>query len=253
MVRWRVVAVALLSTVAVGCSDDGRELAEPDVVPIAPTDDEPTGEPARWEYDGTAWVATGTPTECELALESPVDTSAVTSVLYPGQIRGGDYKSHGGFRFDDAPTNDITVTSPMPGEIVRLARYLEQGEVQHLIDIVNPCGLLVRFDHLRTVAPPWQPLFDALPEPQPDDSRTTPAPDGVAVATGDPIATAVGFTGNVSFDYGVYDLRSPNNSAAPPGELSSYGVCWLTNDAFVGLLELPPGDPEAGTTSDYCI
>ena len=40
----------------------------------------------------------------------PIDINKATSVLYPGQIRGGDYKAHGGFRFDKSLPNEITVT-----------------------------------------------------------------------------------------------------------------------------------------------
>ena len=42
-------------------------------------------------------------------LQTPVDLSKVTSILYPGQERGGNYKAHGGFGFDNATDNLVTV------------------------------------------------------------------------------------------------------------------------------------------------
>ena len=41
-------------------------------------------------------------------LQTPVDLSKVTSILYPGQERGGNYKAHGVFGFDNAPDNLVT-------------------------------------------------------------------------------------------------------------------------------------------------
>lgn len=211
--------------------------------------------PLRWEYDGTAWHIPGregNEPDCNVitSLPAPSDLSKATAVLYPGQVRGGDYKPHGGFRFDGAATTDVQLVAPIDGAMVRASRYLEEGDVQHLIEIVNPCGYMVRFDHILTPSPAMQAVFDALPAPQPDDSRTTNIDPPVEVAVGDVLADAVGHEGNVSYDFGVYDLRQPNGSDAPPGELSSFAICWL--DLVPGAKLLPPGDQQAGTTSDYC-
>ena len=48
-------------------------------------------------------------------LQTPVDLSKVTSILYPGQERGGNYKAHGGFGFDNATDNLVTVKIPLSG------------------------------------------------------------------------------------------------------------------------------------------
>jgi len=207
----------------------------------------------RWEYDGSAWRPSAPPPEdCAppTGLAAPSDLAEATAVLYPGQTRGGDYKPHGGFRFDGKADQSLEVRSPITGIVSRVSHYLEQGDVQYLVELVTPCGLMVRFDHIATPSPALQAVFDTLAPPQPDDSRTTNVDPPLAVAEGDVLATAVGHPGNVSYDFGVYDLTTPNGSAAPPGELSSFAICWL--DLVPGAMLLPPGDPEAGTTSDYC-
>jgi hypothetical protein len=209
--------------------------------------------PVQWEYDGSAWrVATGEAPPCDAPiLIPPVDLSRPSGVLYPGQTRGGDYKPHGGFRFDGATSNAVDVVASTGGFVFRVGRYIEQGEVQHMVDILDPCGILVRFDHIRTPSPAIAIAFDALPAPQPDDSRTQATQQQLLIGADTPVAIEVGFEGNVSFDYGVYDLRQPNGSAAPPGELTSYAICWLELLPPT-VYDLPPADPTAGTSSDYC-
>lgn len=142
---------------------------------------------------------------------------------------------------------------------------LEQGEVQYLFDFVNPCGILIRFDHVLTLTPEFPAYADQLPAAQPDDSRTSPLPRDF-FAAGTPVATAVGFatTANTSFDFGVYDLRAPNIAWQDPEyqsahqgerEQAAYAVCWfdwLVDDAAARVRSLPAGDPQSGTTSDYC-
>ena len=209
-------------------------------------------ELVRWEYDGSGWRAAGEPPPCDAldALPAPTDLDGATSVLYPGQPRGGDYKPHGGFRFDGAATQDLELHATIDGYLSRVSHYLEGGDVQYLVEIVNSCGLMVRFDHIATPSADLKAVFDALPPPQPDDSRTTNVEPSLELVAGDVIATAVGHPGNVAYDFGVYDLRQPNGSVAPPGELSSFAICWL--DLVPGARELPPGDPASGTASDYC-
>ena len=197
-------------------------------------------------------------------LAAPVDLSLVYSILYPGQIRGGDYKPHGGFRFDGQPNDGPTVRVALGGAAVRGGRYLAGGEVQHLVDIISPCGIMVRFDHLLTLAGPLASAFDAFPPPTEGDSRTSQFPAPIALATGDVIATAVGVqTGtNVFVDFGVYDLRQKNAASGDPAwavahasELAPYGICWLEwlpAAAVATVQSLPAGDSTSGATSDYC-
>ena len=84
-------------------------------------------------YDGQTWQASGVPppSPTPLTFATPVNLSRVTSILYPGQTRGGWYKPHGGFRFD-APgeTGDITVVAPMVSTVYRASRGLDNGKIQ---------------------------------------------------------------------------------------------------------------------------
>jgi hypothetical protein len=218
-----------------------------------------------WNWDGNAWVANGSPPACPnpLHFAAPADLSKAVAVLYPGQVRGGNYKAHGGLRFADGTTAAVTVKAPMSGYLYRGVRYIEAGEVQYLFDIINPCGVMHRFDHLLTLSPRFQAIAETLPAAG-ASSMTTQLPPGQLVAEGEVIATAVGFknTGNTSFDWGVYDLRTRNAASADatwlsahPGEQAPYGLCWLDNfpTAERALLRaLPPGDQAMGATSDYC-
>lgn len=221
-----------------------------------------------WEFIGETWTASSPPPVCPdpLQLVSPVALAQVTSILYPGQIRTGDYKPHGGFRFVDGTNATVTVTVPLDARLTRASRYIEQGEVQYLMEFVHPCGIAYRFDHLLTLAPKFQAVVDTLPPAQVDDSRTTTVDQTISAASGETLATTVGFavSGNTSVDFGVYDLRMKNQSAADPNfrrehrdesELAYYGVCWfdLLSESDAELVRtLPAGDTTSGETSDYC-
>ena len=59
----------------------------------------------QWQLRETGWTYQGgEPPACPEPLEipAPVDVHRATSILYPGQTRG-EYKPHGGFRFDGGP------------------------------------------------------------------------------------------------------------------------------------------------------
>lgn len=243
---------------------------------------------ATWPMDeGITWQATGQggwltmpynaevpscPNPLELALPT-TDIKDVTSVLYPGQTRvgtftgkGGNYKPHGAFRFDKATDNAVVVVMPFDGYVMRGSQFLEGGEIQYDFDIVNPCGIMVRLGHLRDLTPAFQAIADKFPAAIEGDSRTTKVEPMLPFKAGDKIATAVGFksTHNVTFDYGVYDLRSDNEASkdaaykaqhTDTAELSSHALCWLEllNDGDEKTVKaLPAGDQAAGKTSDYC-
>lgn len=107
----------------------------------------------------------GTPPTCPspLNLPLPVDLSRVTSILYPGQVRG-DYKAHGGFRFDmSGQTTAVEVRAAMAGRVTRAARYLASGEIQYTVDIENDCGIMFRYGHLRDLPSKIQAIMDTLP------------------------------------------------------------------------------------------
>lgn len=216
-------------------------------------------------YFNTEWKPSSKPPTCSepLALQTPVDINLATSILYPGQMRGGQYKAHGGFRFDHSKNDDITVKSPWDGLLVRGSRYIEQGEIQYLFDIINPCGIMFRFDHLLKLSPKFAEAAEYLRQPVVDDSRTTNI-GPIQIKAGEVIATAVGFkkTGNVGVDWGVYDLRQKNQASKNPewllqhqGEQAPYALCWfdfLPPKDSTKVKSLPGGDVISGKQSDYC-
>ncbi len=222
-----------------------------------------------WSWGGSEWQASGKAPDCPSPLvfeKSPVDVSKATSILYPGQARGGNYKPHGGFRFDGLKNDDVSVVAPMDGALTEGSRYIEQGETQYMLMFTNACGISYRFDHLLTLSPAMQAEVEKLPAAKQDDSRTTRFDNPVSVKLGDEIASSVGFkqTNNASVDFGVYDLRARNEAskdqdyvAMHQNELSqaAYAVCWFDmlqkNDADT-VKALPAGDQTSGKTSDYC-
>lgn len=220
----------------------------------------------QWMQIADGWQANGTPPACPTPLmNSPVDLANATSILYPGQIRGGNYKPHGGFRFDQATTSNIDVTAPADAVIVRGARYLVNGESQYTFDFIMPCGVMYRLGHLLTLSAKYQAIVDQFPPAQEADSRTTNVSPQIAVIAGETIATAVGVTQgglNVFFDFGVYDLKQKNAAAADAAyaashdpELAQHALCWfdsLPTAAAATVKSLPPADSASGKNSDYC-
>src|SRR3990170_7651534 len=95
-----------------------------------------------------------------LLFPSPVDLNLASGILYPGQERGGDYKPHGGFRFDNRDTNDIKVQAIMDGYILKASKYLEAGEEQISFFYINDCGLMVMHDHFLTLSPKIQQALE---------------------------------------------------------------------------------------------
>lgn len=194
-------------------------------------------------------------------LQTPVDLSKVTSILYPGQERGGNYKAHGGFGFDNATDNLVTVKIPLNGKITRVVRYKELGEIQYLFEFEGDCGVSFRFDHLRKLTTKFEAVVNAFPIKE--DTRTDLVSPPVPVTVGEVIATEVGFLNNVSVDFGVYDMRQKNEASKDSAWASahsqypadSYGICWLNSlpqaDSTAVKL-LPSRDAKNGKTSDYC-
>ena len=203
--------------------------------------------------------------------QMPVDIKKVTSILYPGQYRGGDYKPHGGFRFDNSRPDEIKVIAPYNAEVTAGARYPVNGEIQYTFDFSHPCGIRYRFGHLLTLSPKFQAIAEKFPLPKGLDSRTTEVDPPIEVKQGEVIATAVGLTKggpsalngvNTFVDLGAYDYRQKNESSKDPSwtakhtyEIESYAVCWfnwISAEDKAKVLALPSSDYESGKTSDYC-
>jgi hypothetical protein len=228
------------------------------------------GRDVDWIFDGDTWKAIGSPPACPdpLVLDSPVDVSLASGIIYPGQIRGSDYKPHGGFRFDNLNTNSVNVYAPIDGNLFRAAHHLEYGEIQYSLYFLNDCGIMYKLDHLLELTPKFQAIMEKIPLGAEGDSRTTEIRPMVFVQKKEHIATKVGFENfegrrNIFFDFGLYDLRKKNNStydaafrAEHPNinEYGTYAVCWFDylkeEDARI-IRSLPAGGME-GKTSDYC-
>ncbi|MBI2087036.1 MAG: hypothetical protein HYT69_02590 [Candidatus Zambryskibacteria bacterium] len=191
----------------------------------------------------------------------PIDINKATSVLYPGQVRGGDFKAHGGFRFDNSRPEEIIVTAPIDAPVVVGARYPVNGIIQYTMEFEHPCGVRYRLGHLLTLAPKFQALAETLPLPQTLDSRTN-AVVQTDVKKGEVVATAVGLPGNTFLDWGVYDYRQENEVSKDPiwrashtSDTYRYGVCWfdwISPENRVKVLALPSADGVSGKQSDFC-
>lgn len=225
----------------------------------------------RWNFNDATnrWVPSSTPPACQ----NPVlprsfidDWSLATSVLMPGQYRGGNYKPHGGLRFDHSQASDIVVRAPLDAKLTGLTRYLESGEIQYILTFENECGIAYKFDHLYALSDKLQAIAKTTPEPKPDDTRGYPLKQTVRVTAGEIVATAVGHpaTHNIGMDFGVYDYRSPNaishnkRWAAIHSQYEAsewYGRCWfdmLPSTDASKVKKLPAGDQRSGVRSDYC-
>lgn len=223
-------------------------------------------EKVTWSRTQDGWKVSGTPPACpEPLLKPPADISLATSILYPGQNRGGDYKPHGGFRFDNQKDNSVTVSAPLDAELVYASRYIEMGELQYMLDFIAPCGYTYRFDHLLALDSKFQAMADKLPETKENDSRTTSVSPSLPVKAGETIATQIGMNKsrlNVFFDWGVYDMRNKNEASKDPAWAAAHdfpnarhGVCWfdlLSADEEAKVRALPASDGDNGKTSDFC-
>lgn len=224
----------------------------------------------EWSFDGTTWKPIGSAPACEepLVIGAPIDVNLATSVLYPGQNRGGDFKPHGGIGIDDASSNKVDVYTLMDGYLYQGSRYIEGGVVQYMFDFINPCGIRFRYDHLATLSDTFMQYADQFPAPKLDDSRTTPLSNPVFVKEGTLVATAIGSADplNVFFDVGVYDLRQPNAASKTSiyktdskriedKEQSFFSVCWfdlLVEPAKTTVKNLPARGGDKENNSDYC-
>ncbi len=215
-----------------------------------------------WQYMDDKWKPTGTPPMCPepMIFQSPVDLDLVSSIIYPGQVRSGDFKPHGGFRTDGAQ-GPIEVRAPMEGYIVDVAHFYDEFGIHYMYDIQHPCGIMHRIGHLSAVPPKLQAVFDTVPQGKYHDSRTHPV-EPFFVGLGETLATDI--QQGAGFDWGVYDLRKENNAAKDPAFREAhkdepwqayYAFCWFdylpANDEAI-VRSLPAADGVSGKTSAYC-
>ncbi len=227
-----------------------------------------SSQKVTWQQTEKGWTHTGDLPSCPDTIPLPVDISQVTSILYPGQYRGGDYKPHGGFRFDNNTSNSVSVTAPMDAEVVRGSHYTVGGEDQYGFDFIAPCGYMYRFGHILTLSPKLATIAEKLPVNSEGDSRDTPIEPRLSFKAGEQVATAVGIvkgdrnTINVFVDWGMYDLRTKNEAsqnadwaAKHPSDIEQHALCWfdlLSTQDEAKVRSLPSSDGQSGTTSDYC-
>lgn len=232
---------------------------EPEAPLIPPSE---TAGGVVWKNTKNGWEPSATPPVCPspLRLKTPVDLSVVTSILYPGQYRGGNYKPHGGFRFDESQDGKITIIAPMDALIVDGGRLLVDGEVQYIFDFISPCGIWYRFGHIVGPSPKLAAIAETFPPPVEGNSHTYEVSPYVEVTAGEIIAAGSGIQG---LDWGVYDLRSKNSAsedplwaAEHPGQQAQNGICWfnlLSPEDEALVRSLPPTDGVSGSMSDYCL
>jgi hypothetical protein len=230
--------------------------------------------PVTWSWNGKdAWLPSAKAPNCRnFRLQPPAQVAALDGWLPPGRLNetAKYYKAHGALRFTD-PSAAGTVSAAVDGYFVRGAAYRENRDgqmngpgssVQYLVDIQHPCGFLVRYDHLRTLSPALQRIFDRS-IPVGEDSRTTNVKP-VKISKGQVLATAVSVPEQPSprqFDFGVYDLRRQQQSLHSGGwlaergsgaELADFAICWprLMGSTGVQIEALPNIAPQDG--SDLC-
>lgn len=219
----------------------------------------------RWVQDETGWKAIGNVPSCPEPLEfaGVADLNRATSVLYPGQMRSVGYENTAGFRFDGIPNNEVTVTAPMDGEVVMAARFLVDGEIQYVFDILSPCGIMNRFDHLLTISPKLQEIADSLPSPKNNDNRSIPVSPPVKISQGEVLATAVGLSknNNTFISWTVFDFREKNKASQDPAwaenhpVMDHYAICpfpYLSQKDQQKIKSLPAADYISGSQSDFC-
>lgn len=214
-----------------------------------------------WSFNGKEWLSSGQIPACaeplDFKLPSNIDTA--TSTIWPGQTRGNDFKPHGGVRHDSS-FGKTNVRAPMDGVLYRAANYIQDNEIQYMIEVIDNCGVAYRMDHLRVLSPKLSDELSKLHKPTHSSATSLTSP--VFFEQDELIATEIGFknTQNYFYDLGVYDLREKNKSAKNKtwasnhnAELGHYAICWfdlLPSKQNKKLRDLPTGNE--GKVSDYC-
>lgn len=216
-----------------------------------------------WKHRFGKWEAPANPPACPdpIVFQSPVDLDSVTAILYPGQVRSGDFKPHGGFFIDGRPA---VVTSPIEGNVWRVAKFTDEFGLHYMFDIQHPCGIMVRLGHLGAVPSKMEAIFENVETGGYGESFTHEV-DPVWVEAGEVIATDIQGEGYGGFDWGAYDLRQENEASKDPAFREAYtasdaeqafnAICWfdyLPPEQESVVRSLPAGDGKEGKNSAYC-
>lgn len=229
-----------------------------------------------WEYDpskperGWYWAREGQPPACpeSLVMESPVEVSLATGILYPGQVRGDgpkDFKPHGGFTLK--PGSKIELRAPMDGYLTHVAKFTDEFGYHVGLTFQHSCGIQFGGGHWGALPPDIQAVVDKIPLKGFKESRTEQVIPPYFVKKGQVIVTGLqekAHPERPGFDWGVADYRKPNAASQDPRfrELygyapwnTYYGVCWLDllpPDQQIVLKSLPGVDGKQGKNSEYC-
>lgn len=198
---------------------------------------------------------------------SPVDTTKVTDWGFPGQWRGEFYKPHGLFALYRNNSSDIEVRLPLDSSLMGVTKYKEapENDPQYLMEFQHECGMMIRFDHLNALAGDFK-QYESLPTQNDTRGQPNETPLGYFEA-GTLVATGAGLNKNTKgggFDFGVYDLREPNEISKNAEWAALHKVeeshtffarCWLEylpKADFDRLMKIPPLYTDDRAASDYC-
>lgn len=225
----------------------------------------------NWNDGEMKWVTDGVPPTCTMPIISEgafLDFSKPVSILQPGQSRGGSYKPHGGLRWSEygSYVSGVKITVPFDGVVVKAFNYTVEGIYQFGVNIVAPCGIMVRLGHMQKPSDEFVKILQNIPPATENDSREYPV--NVPVKKGDVIATDVGMPPPATkdnlgtfIDFGLIDLRQSNpvlpSNYANNAEISysRYAVCWYEGSYLsVGDRTIAAKLPFANGdgASDYC-
>jgi hypothetical protein len=228
--------------------------------------------PVVWRFDGKEWISQGSVPQCPSPLIPTgelLDFSKVLSIVQPGQIRGGSYKPHAGLRWSEfgGVVKGISIKAPFDGEVVAAAQYISEGNYQFTINIIHPCGIMLRLGHLLEPSDSIKKILSTIPPAIENDSRESFL-SGTFIKKDQLIASEVGMVPPASpdslgtfMDLGIVDLRKKNPALDSSFKSNAdvkyalYSVCWYEGNYFsdsdrARVLNLPFSNGDA--TSDYC-
>jgi len=228
--------------------------------------------PVAWRFDGKEWISQGSVPQCPSPLIPTgelLDFSKVLSIVQPGQIRGGSYKPHAGLRWSEfgGVVKGISIKAPFDGEVVAAAQYISEGNYQFTINIIHPCGIMLRLGHLLEPSDSIKKILSTIPPAIENDSRESFL-SGTFIKKDQLIASEVGMVPPASpdslgtfMDLGIVDLRKKNPAldssfkSNADVKYSLYSVCWYEGNYFsdsdrARVINLPFSNGDA--TSDYC-